>query len=800
MEHPDGHHLMDIIWPHLRGKKGEAAEQGPQRDAREKCGQKLVHDQAFGTKPEACHNSCVGPVPPSFTHYPKGKFVCCCGPQWLQEYNGAGKLDSLNRPSQCAAPDARVKELQELLARAVNASGSKAGGSGSALWSPALESASENLGMSDAHSDLLRLLLTWFQSQLPEQDFVALMEVLAPSADGVDLFRNDAMGVTSLMRDYATHLDVMFSAIADATNFPLFTAWRLVFLMTLPEWGGQCEWSDQASDMTFFEVEMLKRGHSCNAPDQLLTAGFEFPKSIEGTVRKIGSLRLCAELCYAEPTCHFFGFGWNASMWSLDAKDHYKNVNVCWQESTTSDNCVEGFQPAFGFSFYALRRESSYTTVNRTMWNHLWKYHSDYDVLKWTEVEYREAQVKAGYPHINPEEERRKKIAQDKEYIAEKRKEIEQKTYAEGGVDFRSHNFPPAILQKNSNVDGKAATTCVITGASCTLNKGTTFGFGAMKLSIHDDAKGNGIQAAMLPCSQPGHEHPAHMCTCFYDTVYRRGKCAAEGFVGDVAASSNAHNESSVLRVIAEFGAHAISLQSPNLRHGELDPSIQKHGYKKNEYVMRGLDMAKVITMNACGVDACCSPCKVGHFRSGQSASFHCVACPSGFFAEAEGQAQCKECDSGRFQPAAGMTACAACAAGWVAGVGAKACRRCQRGEVTDAAKHECVRCKAHLFKLNATECSICPTTEGVQCVDGVLEPQDGFWSPDAAAVASGRAPARFAESTTTFPCLAGIKSCVANRGTTAGARAANASDGDGGGEVVVVPSTAFRCTEGHRG
>ena len=145
-------------------------------------------------------------------------------------------------------------------------------------------------------------------SQLPEDDAAAVYGIISGAAeDSVDLFSGDRQGVTEQIAAFGPTLDHMFSAIADATNFPLFTAYRLVYLFTNPDWEGTCRWTTQSSEMTFFTVEVVKTDAACNAPDRTLLADGELSNSGELKRRKTRSLRMCAELCTANMGSLFFG-------------------------------------------------------------------------------------------------------------------------------------------------------------------------------------------------------------------------------------------------------------------------------------------------------------------------------------------------------------------------------------------------------------------------------------------------------------------------------------------------------------
>ena len=106
------------------------------------------------------------------------------------------------------------------------------------------------------------------------------------------------------------------------------------------------------------------------------------------------------------------------------------------------------------------------------------------------------------------------------------------------------------------------------------------------------------------------------------------------------------------------------------------------------------------------------------------------------------------------------------------------ACSRCPAG--TFSKDESCNPCADGTYSRGGTaECAICPDTPGVSCDDGVLQPQNGFWS---SAQATGDAQAEFNRDTV-FQCLM-EGACL---------KAANVS-------ADVTPRDAYVCKEGHEG
>ena len=119
--------------------------------------------------------------------------------------------------------------------------------------------------------------------------------------------------------------------------------------------------------------------------------------------------------------------------------------------------------------------------------------------------------------------------------------------------------------------------------------------------------------------------------------------------------------------------------------------------------------------------------------------------------------------------PATG--ACAACAKGtfstWVRM--ARRCKRCRDGTFSRA---------------GASECEVCPESAGVRCVDGVLRPKPGYWTPATLPEIVDNAP--LAGGTPVFACLGDASDSACRVGDYA-----NAS---------VSPENAYACAPGHGG
>ena len=114
------------------------------------------------------------------------------------------------------------------------------------------------------------------------------------------------------------------------------------------------------------------------------------------------------------------------------------------------------------------------------------------------------------------------------------------------------------------------------------------------------------------------------------------------------------------------------------------------------------------------------------------------------------------------------------------------ACEDCTAGQVTlIAGSPSCSGCLAGQYAnapTRGTACLVCPRVPGVACNDGLIEAQDGYWSPAVMLDDTDAAAAEpFSDRTSVFACLTAA-ACVGNDG------------------AALLPSTAFNCTRGHRG
>ena len=162
---------------------------------------------------------------------------------------------------------------------------------------------------------------------------------------------------------------------------------------------------------------------------------------------------------------------------------------------------------------------------------------------------------------------------------------------------------------------------------------------------------------------------------------------------------------------------------------------------------------------------------KCGPGRYGQGGVAPCSSCAEGKYGNASGMGECAMCDSNTYMPITGATECLSCG----------------DGMVTNTGRSQCNMCIAGKYSVKETmECSPCPNIKGVECLNGILIPQDGHWA--AASMLGDTSP--FADSTEVFKCLTpGNTSCFAN------------DDYHLGGSVGgVSPATAYNCSRGHAG
>ena len=131
----------------------------------------------------------------------------------------------------------------------------------------------------------------------------------------------------------------------------------------------------------------------------------------------------------------------------------------------------------------------------------------------------------------------------------------------------------------------------------------------------------------------------------------------------------------------------------------------------------------------------------------------------------------CEHCLPGRFSDTGAHLTCDACPTGfWTTAEGAKSCDRCVEGK----------------WGTSATACTDCPL-KGVACANGILRPQNGFWTP---AMRTGAARALSANATgEMFACLP-----TRDRSRSACVNATTGSDATPG----LTTGSIFRCEEGH--